>query len=113
MKILVLQLARFGDILTTWPVLRALRRKHPTAEIHFLVRSRFVEATHGLSAVDRVWSLDVEHVLEPLLSEEVSVEGSVSRLDNLYGELSAQDFTDVINLSFSPASAFCRSLSHF
>ena len=34
-EILVLQLAWSGDIYYTWPVLRALRRRHPDAEIHF------------------------------------------------------------------------------
>lgn len=50
MKILVLQLARFGDIYLTWPALRALRRRYPDASIHLLVRERFVAATEGLGA---------------------------------------------------------------
>ena len=51
MRILVLQLARFGDIFQTWPTLKALRRQHPESEIHFLVRSRFSEAASGLTGI--------------------------------------------------------------
>ncbi len=37
MKILVLQLARLGDIYMSWPMIRAVKRKYPNAEIDIQV----------------------------------------------------------------------------
>ncbi|HEX4926143.1 MAG TPA: glycosyltransferase family 9 protein, partial [Bdellovibrionales bacterium] len=106
MKILVLQLARFGDILTTWPVLRALKRAHPHASIDILVRHRFREACEGNSAIDRVWALDSDHLMEPLLTEAPSVEESLARLEAFLRPMTGEGYHTVLNLSFSPASAF-------
>ena len=69
MKILVIQIARLGDILMTWPAMRALRRAHPQAEIHLLVRPRFEAATRGLECVDRVIAMPSLEILEPLARE--------------------------------------------
>lgn len=106
MKILVLQLARFGDILTTWPALSALRRANPGAEIDILVRHRFRDACEGLTALNRVWTLDSDAILEPLLSEDASVEESLKRLEQFVAKLTREKYELVLNLSFSPASAF-------
>lgn len=110
MKILVLQLARFGDIFLTWPILRALRRKYPTAEIHVAVRSRFAAAIGGFEAVDRVWILDTGRVLGRLIVNEEDTDGSLARLSEWTALLSECDFDQVINLSFSPLSSYLTSL---
>ena len=64
MKILVIQLARLGDIYQTWPSVFALKRKYPEAKIDLLVRERFAAATHGLSAVDEVVHFPSREVLD-------------------------------------------------
>ncbi len=43
MKILVLSLLRLGDIIQQEPLLRALRAKHPEAQIHLLVNRQFAQ----------------------------------------------------------------------
>lgn len=106
MKILVTQLARLGDIYMTWPVLRALRRTHPDAEIHFLTRPRFEGAVEGLTAIDRHWNLSSSTILSPLVQEEADVETSLARLDQFLDELRAQNFDWIINLTFSPLSSY-------
>ncbi|MEQ1875775.1 MAG: glycosyltransferase family 9 protein [Bdellovibrionia bacterium] len=106
MKILVLQLARFGDIYATWPVLRALKRKYPKAKLHFLVRRHFAEACQGLDAVDRVWAFDTEAILAPVLEESVSIEESLKKLTGYLEILQNEKYDQVINLSFSPASSY-------
>ena len=82
MKILVIQLARLGDIYTTWPILRALKRKFPDAQLDLLVRKRFAEACEGLEYLSGLHIFESDQVLEPLLSSntEQRVEGSVKRL---------------------------------
>ena len=44
MRVLVLQLTRFGDVLQTIPVLSALQRKYPNAEIDLLARKKYSAA---------------------------------------------------------------------
>jgi ADP-heptose:LPS heptosyltransferase len=54
MRILCLQLARLGDILNTRPVLNAILRSFPNAQIDLLVRERYSSATLGIDSRIRV-----------------------------------------------------------
>lgn len=106
MKILIIQLARLGDIYLTWPAIRALRRMNPQAEIHFLTRPRFEGAIEGLEAIDRHLVLPVGHLLEPLVDDSCDVELSISRLSKAIHELRAQEYDWIVNLTFSPVSSY-------
>lgn len=106
MKILVLQLARLGDIYMSWPALRALRRTHPGAEIHLLVRPRFEAATKGLFAVDHVREMPTAEILEPMMQEQPRDGEALERLNSFLQELRAENYDQVINLSFSPLSSW-------
>ncbi len=105
MKILVLQLARFGDIYMTWPVLRALRRQHPHAQIDFVVRSRFCEATIGLDCVDRIVEWNTREMLQPVLDGD-NHELSLSLISGWVENLKSNQYDRIINLSFSPLSSY-------
>ncbi|AHI04934.1 putative lipopolysaccharide biosynthesis protein [Bdellovibrio bacteriovorus W] len=105
MRILVIQLARLGDIYMTWPVMRALKRTHPQAEIHLLTRSRFQAAVEGLQEVDHHHQLNVAGLLEPLLMEE-NLEASLGLLQKKIHTLRGYKFDKIINLSFSPVSSY-------
>ncbi len=110
MKILVLQLARFGDIYMTWPLLRALRRNNPNSEIHYLARKRFSEALTGLTAVDKVLELPSQAWAESLISEvkndSANFSNSVGLVDKFIDKLKSENYDKIINLSFSPLSSF-------
>lgn len=106
MKILVIQLARLGDIYMTWPALRGLRRTYPNAEIHLLTRPRFEGAVEGLTAIDRHLSLPVSSILAPLVQEEADVDTSLERLNSVVEDLRAENYDWIINLTFSPASSY-------
>jgi ADP-heptose:LPS heptosyltransferase len=106
MKILVLQLARLGDIYTTWPALKALRRQHPQAQIHLLTRPRFEGAVQGLDVLDKHISLPVAQILEPMVQKNANVEGSLQRLTNSLNELKKENYDWIINFTFSPFSSY-------
>lgn len=110
MKILIIQLARLGDIYMTWPFLRALRRSHPAAEIHLLTRPRFEGAVEGLDAIDRHLSIPVSHILAPLVREEADIDSSLLRLDETIQRLQHECYDVVVNLTFSPASSYLTHL---
>lgn len=106
MKILILELARLGDIYQTWPALRALRRTYPKAEIHVLTRPRFSAALEGLTAVDRIHQLPTTHLLEPLVQVNMDVKTSYDRISSYVDMLKANNFDWIVNFSFSPASSY-------
>ncbi|MEK7358559.1 MAG: glycosyltransferase family 9 protein [Bdellovibrionota bacterium] len=108
-RILVLQLARLGDIYQTWPVLRAIKRTEPECELHFVTRSRFSVAAPQDGVIDRIWKLDTRDVLTPLVDEIPNHDESIARLGRFIDELAASDFDRVVNLSFSPFSSYLTS----
>jgi heptosyltransferase III len=105
MKILVLQLARFGDIYQSWPAVRALKRAYPEAEITLVVREKFKAAAVGLAEVDHVRTLDTAKVLSPILFHG-STQGALTKIGEFVDCLSAEKFDRIVNLSFSPFSSF-------
>jgi heptosyltransferase-3 len=113
MKILVIQLARLGDIYMTWPALRALKRAHPGCELHLLTRSKFEAATEGLRAVDRHVHLPTQFLLEPMFRPLVDEKMSIERIGKFISNLKAEKYDQVVNFTFSPTSSYItHAISH-
>ncbi len=53
-RVLVIRFRSLGDVVLTTPLLRAIRTRHPDAEITFVVQSRYAELLAGNPAVARV-----------------------------------------------------------
>lgn len=106
LKILIIQLARLGDILLTWPQVRALKRSYPQATIDLLVRPKFISATKGLSEVNKVISFPVETIFSPLFEEPLQLDISLNVLDSFIKELKDHNYTWIINSTLSPASSY-------
>jgi heptosyltransferase-3 len=109
MKILVLQLARLGDIYMTWPVLRALRAQNPSAQIDILVRPRFLAACEGLEAIDQVEIFPTQDFLSPLVTQG-DLESSMQVVDQFVDRLRNKSYDRIINLSFSEVSSYVVSM---
>src|SRR4051812_26652572 len=106
MKILILQLARLGDIFLSRPAIRALKDQFPEAQIEIMVRYRFRHALAGLVQVDRIWFLDSRTILRPVLEDPQNWRESSHELDQLIADLRGQGYERIINLSFSPMSSY-------
>jgi ADP-heptose:LPS heptosyltransferase len=107
MKILVIQLARLGDIYMTWPVIRALSRRYPDAEsIDMLVRPKFSKAVDGLLEVNQVHLIPMEQIFSPLMEDHINFSESLLCLNQFLEKIKKENYTLIINLSFSPASSF-------
>ncbi len=106
MKILILQLARLGDIYMNWPALRAIRRMYPEAQIDLLTRTRFEGAVEGLKVIDRHLTLPSERLLEPLINENPNVDLSLEKLESFLSGLRDNNYDWIINFSFSPVSSY-------
>ncbi len=105
MKILIIQLARLGDILQTIPAVNAIRRTYPESEIHLLTRSRFKAAAELAPNISKHWYLDSEEVFKPLMQSGNLRETQIS-IKSLVRDLNACQFAQILNFSFSPASSF-------
>ena len=103
MKILVVQLARLGDIYQTWPCLKALSSQQGN-EVHVLVRARFASATKGLPENVKVKLLPNKEVLAHVYQNEDDL--AVQELENFCAGLISEKYDKVINLSFSPFSSW-------
>lgn len=110
MKILILQLARLGDIYLSWPAIRALKRQNPGARITLLTREKFAAAAEGLEAVDEVITLPVKEVLVPLVQDNMDAASAHAHLKAFIHELKARGFDKVVNFSFSPVSSYITHL---
>lgn len=108
MKILVVQLARLGDIIQTWPTVFALRRKYPEAVIDFAVRKRYRSAIDMHSEVNNVIALDTSEVLAPMLFQVDGYDLAAVAL-NKFIEPLQNKYDLIINLSFSPFSSYLVS----
>lgn len=54
MKILIIRMSSFGDVILTGPVLIQLREKYPQATIDFIVLDKFKEAIRGNKNIDNL-----------------------------------------------------------
>lgn len=79
MKVLFLRFSSIGDIVLTFPVLRAVHEQIKGAEIHFATKSQFQELVSGCSAVDKI------HTFE-------------SRTTEVWADLKKENFSVVIDL---------------
>ncbi len=64
-KILIIRLSSLGDVLLTTPVLRALKQKYRTSEIHFLVKPQFADAVRFNPNVSMI------HEYDPKKTDEI------------------------------------------
>lgn len=113
MKILIVQLARLGDIYQTWPAVKAYHRNHPHVEIHYLTRESFKDALVGLSEVKKVKVLSMVQTLEPLIAHNNLAE-TITKNKNFIDDLIKENYDEVFNLTYSAASAsLCALLEEF
>ncbi len=57
-RILLVRLSSMGDVILTTPLVRALRRRHPGAELTYLVKRPFAPLVSDHPALDRVIAYD-------------------------------------------------------
>ncbi len=113
MKILILELARLGDIYQSWPALRAIKRLYPHAHITVLTRERYKSALDGLSVVNKIEILPSQDFVAPLLEDQFAVNEAHSRVTQFVDRLKAENFNWIINFTFSPLSSYLtHAISH-
>jgi ADP-heptose:LPS heptosyltransferase len=105
-RILIIQLARMGDILQTTPALIGLRNKYPNAKIDIVVRETFKNIIANNPYINEVYSLDTKDIMSNLILRKGSLIEVTSKLKNFTKELEDNEYDIVYNLSFSVASTY-------
>src|SRR5690606_37618521 len=67
--ILIVRFSSIGDIILTTPLVRAIRKRHPTARITYVVREDFADLVRHNPRIERVVTWKHRSSLEPLARE--------------------------------------------
>ncbi|HXE57713.1 MAG TPA: lipopolysaccharide heptosyltransferase II [Gemmatimonadales bacterium] len=84
-RVLVVRFSSIGDVILVTPLLRALRARHPAAELAVLTKQRYVELLQDNPRVSRVLGLAADEPL-PALAARLRAERYTHLLD-LHGSL--------------------------
>jgi len=97
-KVLVVQLARLGDLVQTWPLLRRLRHQGPGQSLDLLADS-LLQGLHGLGPdLDQVWGLEIADLSARAHRD---LPGAYERLHSLAAGFRGRRYGRVYNLNFS------------
>ena len=97
MNILVIQLSRFGDLLQTTPMLRALRVRYPQAQITVLSRYNLLQIYRDNPNVDQVELFDIEDYTKKYLSAPSDLFAAYHELKDAVMRLRSGKFDLVLN----------------
>lgn len=107
MRILIIQLARLGDLYMSWPIVRAIRRQYPDAKIELLIRPLFKAATEGLTEIDVVHELPTQTILAPFFEDEPgALTESVDEVARFISSTRGTGFQAIYNMTFSELSSW-------
>jgi len=107
-RVLVVQLARLGDLVQTWPLLRRLRHQAPGLSVDLLADRR-LRALHALGPeLDHIWEVELGSL--PLLAQR-DLTAAYDQVQHLAGGLRAREYDLVYNLNFSRLSLLLSYLA--
>ncbi len=100
-RILVLQLARLGDLVQTWPLLTRLRQAYPGAGLTLLTDQRLLALSDAGPCLDEILGFDYQGLTSQV---EQDWPGAYQRVAGLLQDLRTREFDLVFNLNFSRLS---------
>jgi ADP-heptose:LPS heptosyltransferase len=108
-EIAIISLTRFGDLIQGTPLLRILKRSYPGARITLIVEQRFAGILPLVRGFDRVITF-AKNALADMLVFDNDPLVPYFFVEKFVCELELTHYDLVINLTFSPMSAFLASL---
>ncbi len=112
-NIIILQLARLGDIIQTLPTIQGLKKKYPDSKISLVVRSKFAEAAKISPYIDELIELPTKDILSNYV-EKQTIENKTKSLNALTNwfqdQFSGKTYDILINLTFTDASSWFSTL---
>jgi ADP-heptose:LPS heptosyltransferase len=99
--------ARLGDLVQTWPLIRQLRRVHPQARLELLCDQSWRNLAGLGPELDELHTLAVQEVAHLTLHQP---EAAYDKLSLAVGDLRGRDFDLIYNLNFSRLSLILAHL---
>ncbi|MBW2123394.1 MAG: glycosyltransferase family 9 protein [Deltaproteobacteria bacterium] len=109
-KILIINLARMGDLLQMTPFLKGFCRERPGVRITLLVLKEFYDVCKGFPCVESVETFDGDGYISRLEDPGCSLVENFKTIQDLVEDLRNRGFDTVINLTFSRLSALLTYL---
>lgn len=72
-KILIFRLSSIGDIVLTFPLIRALRTHYPDAIIDFVVKKQYAELVSANPYLNHIWAFDTKAGLPGLMALKYAI----------------------------------------
>jgi ADP-heptose:LPS heptosyltransferase len=111
MRILIVNLTRFGDQLQSSPTIAGLKGRHPHAEITVVVDRQHASVCHGIPGIDHVYELDLDQIGRHLLDGGPQLVAAYRYVEDIVRDLRARAFDLAFNFSSSRMSGvFMRLL---
>jgi len=98
-KILVINLARMGDIVQSLPMLNGLKRIYPESSLSLLVNKSFSQVCSLMPHIDECIPVDFSCVKKCMYSEHSTVDKIYQYLSTFYEILRKQNYNKVINIT--------------
>ncbi|HEX2769609.1 MAG TPA: glycosyltransferase family 9 protein, partial [Geobacteraceae bacterium] len=108
-EIAIISLTRFGDLIQGTPLLRILKRSYPEARITLIAEQRFTGILPLVRGFDRLVTFAKDALADMLVFANDPLVPYFF-VDKFVRELELERYDLVINLTFSPMSAFLASL---
>lgn len=111
MRILIVNLTRFGDQLQSSPTIAGLRARHPEAEITVAADRQYASVCDGIPGIDHVYELDLDQIGRHLLDGGPKLVDAYRYVEGIVRDLRARAFDLAFNFSSSRLSGvFMRLL---
>lgn len=98
-KILIINLARFGDIVQTFPAVAGLIQKYPGCRITLMVNKTFSEVCRVMPGVFRVVEVDFKQVHDLITAPGGGVTETYAFFKGLFDDLRSEKFERIISLT--------------
>ena len=109
-RILVIQLARIGDLLQSSPLIQGIRGKNGDVEVTLLISEKTKELASRISGVDEVLGFDFEKASRIINDGQKALSSKYQEFSSLLNGLKGRSFDSVYNLNYSPVNANLMNL---
>lgn len=109
-EILILAINRIGDLLQLTPLMAGIKGRYPGATLSVVVESNFAEVCKGIPFIDKVYAFDLVDYARRLTGSEYSLVHNFRELETFFLGINHKEYDLMINLTYTPFSAYMASL---
>ena len=109
-NILLVAIARLGDMLQASPTIAGLKKQNPGAKITVLTDKEFASICNGIPGIDEVYQMDLAYLCRNIQEEKEGIVQGYAYLKKTVDELRGRKFDFCVNMSSSPYTSLLIKL---